>query len=149
MDEIDIEGLILTPLKRIHHPKGDIFHCLKKSDKGFKGFSEAYLTSIKNGEIKGWNKHKMMTLNLVVPFGDVTFVIYDGREKSSSKREFFKVSLSQTNYQRLTIPPGLWLAFRGNGNSTNLIFNIANIEHDPNEIEKMNLDKIPYNFDSD
>ena len=32
MDEISIEGLILTPLKKIHHPKGDIFHGLKKSD---------------------------------------------------------------------------------------------------------------------
>ena len=149
MDEIDIEGLILTPLKRIHHPKGDIFHGLKKSDAEYSSFGEAYFSIINNGEIKGWNKHKMMTLNLIVPFGEVTFVICDKREISRSKGEFFKVTLSQTNYKRLTVPPGLWIAFRGNENSTNLILNIANMEHDPNEIEKINLDKIPYNFDSD
>ena len=146
MDDIDIEGLILTPLKRIYHPKGDVFHGLKKSDAEFSSFGEVYFSTINDGEIKGWNKHKMMTLNLVVPFGEVTFVIYDDREKSSSKGEFFKVTLSQTNYQRLTVPPGLWLAFRGNGNSTNLILNIANIEHDSNEIDRLDLDQVDYNW---
>ena len=148
MDDIDIEGLILTPLKRIYHPKGDVFHGLKKSDAEFSSFGEVYFSTINDGEIKGWNKHKMMTLNLVVPFGEVTFVIYDDREKSSSKGEFFKVTLSQTNYQRLTVPPGLWLAFRGNGNNTNLILNIANMEHDPNEIDRLDLDQVEYDWES-
>ena len=149
MDEIDIEGLILTPLKQIHHPKGDILHGLKKSDAEYSSFGEAYFSTINNGEIKGWNKHKMMTLNLIVPFGEVTFVIYDKRESSRSKGKFFKVTLSQANYQRLTVPPGLWLAFKGKSNDINLILNIADMEHDPDEIEKMDLNKFPYNFDSD
>ena len=149
MDEININGVILTPLKKIYHPKGSIYHGLKKSGVGFAGFGEAYFSEIKSGKVKGWNRHKKMILNLIVPFGEVTFVIYDNIEKSGSKENIFKVMLSQINYQRLTVPPGLWLAFRGKGNNTNLILNIANMEHDPNEIEKMNLDKIPYNFDSD
>ena len=149
MDEGSIEGVILTPLNKIFHPKGDIFHGIKKSDIGFSGFGEAYFSTIKGGQIKGWNRHKKMILNIVVPMGEVAFVIYDDQEESGSKGKFFKVTLSQTNYQRLTVPPGLWLAFRGKGNNTNLILNIANMEHDANEIEKMNLDKIPYNFDSD
>ena len=147
MDEIDIEGLILTHLKKIHHPKGDILHGLKKSDAEYSSFGEAYFSTINNGEIKGWNKHKMMTLNLIVPFGEVTFVIYDKRESSRSKGKFFKVTLSQANYQRLTVPPGLWLAFKGKSNYINLILNIADMEHDPDEIEKIDLDKISYNFD--
>ena len=149
MDEVNIEGLILTPLKKIDHPSGDIFHGMKKSDVGYAGFGEAYFSTIRPNDIKGWNYHKEMTLNHVVPIGEVTFVISDKRESSRSKGKFFKVTLSQTNYKRLTIPPRLWIAFRGNGDNTNLILNIANMEHDPNEIEKMNLDKIPYNFDSD
>ena len=82
MDKINIEGVILTPLKKISHPRGDVFHGMKKSDNGYAGFGEAYFSTIKNGEIKGWNKHKRMTLNLVVPVGKVIFIIYDGREKS-------------------------------------------------------------------
>mgnify|MGYP001214238443 CR=1 FL=1 len=116
---------------------------------GFAGFGEAYFSEIKSGKVKGWNRHKKMILNLIVPFGEVTFVICDKRESSRSKGKFFKVTLSQTNYKRLTVPPRLWIAFRGNGINTNLILSIANMEHDPNEIEKMNLDKISYNFDSD
>jgi dTDP-4-dehydrorhamnose 3,5-epimerase len=148
MDKINIEGVILTPLKKITHPRGDILHAMKENDSGYAGFGEAYFSTIKHGEIKGWNKHKMMILNLIVPFGEVTFVIYDKRESSRSKGKFFKVTLSQANYQRLTVPPGLWLAFKGKSNDINLILNIADLEHDPDEIEKMDLNKIPYNFDS-
>ena len=90
MGKINIDGVILTPLKKILHPKGDIFHGMKKDDNGYVGFGEAYFSTINNGEIKGWNKHKRMTLNLVVPMGEVTFVIYDDREKSHSKGVFFK-----------------------------------------------------------
>ena len=147
MDKINIEGVILTPLKKITHPRGDILHAMKENDSGYAGFGEAYFSTIKHGEIKGWNKHKMMILNLIVPFGEVTFVIYDKRESSRSKGKFFKVTLSQANYQRLTVPPGLWLAFKGKSNDINLILNIADLEHNPDEIEKLDLDKISYNFD--
>ena len=148
MDEINIDGVILTPLNKICHPKGDILHGMKKCDEGFTGFGEAYFSTINNGEIKGWNRHKKMTLNLIVPVGEVTFVIYDNREKSHSKGVFFKVSLSSSNYKRLTVPPKLWMAFKGGDVNTNLILNIANIVHDPNEIKKLHLNKIPYNFES-
>ena len=148
MDKISIEGLILTPLKKIHHSKGDIFHGLRKSDEGYSSFGEAYFTTINNGEIKGWNKHKMMTLNLIVPFGEVSFFICEKRTNNESKPEIFQVTLSPKNYMRLTVPPRLWMAFKGIGHGTNLILNIANMEHDLNEIEKIDLDNIPYDFHS-
>jgi len=148
LDKINIEGVILTLLKKIHHPKGDIFHAIKKSEEGFTGFGEVYFSTINNGVIKGWNKHISMTLNLVVPMGEVTFVIYDDREKSRSKGKFFEVTLSQANYHRLTVPPGIWIAFKGNNSKPNLILNIADLEHDPEEIERLELDQIGYNWDS-
>ena len=147
MDKINIEGVILTPLKKITHPRGDILHAMKENDSGYAGFGEAYFSTIKHGEIKGWNKHKMMILNLIVPFGEVTFVIYDKRESSRSKGKFFKVTLSQANYQRLTVPPGLWVAFKGNNYKANLILNIADMEHDPDEIQKLSLDHINCDWD--
>jgi len=148
MGAVSIEGVILTPLNIIHHPKGDIFHGIKNSDVGFSKFGEAYFSTIINGEIKGWNKHNRMTLNLIVPIGEVIFVIYDDREVSSSKNRFFKVVLSPSNYYRLTVPSGLWIAFKGNCSDLNLILNIASIEHDPDEIERLSLDKIDFNWKS-
>ena len=146
MDEINIEGVILTPLKKIIHPKGDILHGIKKNDHGYAGFGEAYFSTINKGEIKGWNRHRIMTLNLVVPMGEVTFVIYDDREGSKSNDRLFTVGLSPFNYQRLTVSPGLWMAFKGNGKNTNLILNMANMEHNPNEIDRLDLNQIDFNW---
>ena len=84
-----MDGVILTPLKQIYHPKGDIFHAMKKSDIGFDGFGEAYFSTINQNDIKGWKKHTKMTLNIVVPVGNIEFVVYDENSK-----EFFSTKLS-------------------------------------------------------
>lgn len=148
MDKIDIEGVLLTPLKKIPHPKGDIFHAMKKSDPGFSAFGEAYFTEINFNEIKGWNRHQRMTLNLIVPVGKVIFVIYDDRERSKTRGDFLPVEISVDAYQRLTVPPGLWLAFKGMSDGINLILNVADMEHDPDEVERLNLEQIEYDWDA-
>ena len=148
MGEININGVALTHLQKINHPKGHVFHVMKKSDSGFVGFGEVYFSTINSGEIKGWNRHKRMTLNLIVPVGAVTFIIFDCRENSITEGNYFEVRLSPNNYKRLTVPPGLWLAFKGSINETNLILNVSDMEHDPNEIKRLDLDEIDYDWDS-
>ena len=135
-----MDGVILTPLKRILNQKGDIFHAMKKRDDGFDGFGEAYFSSVSKDTIKGWKKHTQMTLNIVVPIGKIKFVVYD-----EYKEEFFSVVLSQENYQRLTIKSGQWLAFRG-VETNNLLLNIASIEHDTDEVKSLGLNKIIYEW---
>ena len=81
-----------------------------------------------------------MTLNLVVPVGKMEFVIYNDKDHN-----FFNVTISQDNYQRLTISPGFWLAFRGL-DEKNILLNIASIEHDPSESESIDLNKIIYDW---
>lgn len=135
-----MDGVILTPLKQIYNTKGDIFHAMKKSDKGFEDFGEAYFSTINKNDIKGWKKHTEMVLNLVVPFGEIEFVIYDENTK-----EFFNVILSQSNYQRLTVKANLWMAFRGIG-EYNMLLNLASIEHDPTESVTTGLEDINYKW---
>ena len=72
-----MDGVIITPLKKVLNKDGDIFHGMKKTDNGFDGFGEAYFSSINKGSIKGWKKHTQMTLNIVVPIGAINFVIYN------------------------------------------------------------------------
>jgi dTDP-4-dehydrorhamnose 3,5-epimerase len=146
MGNIEIEGLILTPLKKIFHRQGDIYHAMKKSDEGFLGFSEAYFSNIHYGETKSWKKHLKMTLNLIVPIGEIKFVFFDDRTESKTKNRFFEISLSINNYYRITLPPNIWMAFKGIGKSTNLLLNIANLEHDPFEIERKELNDIPFKW---
>ena len=134
-----MDGVNLTPLKQIYNPNGDIFHSMKKSDNGFDGFGEAYFTTINQNSIKGWKKHTKMTLNLVVINGEVEFIIYDDNQ-------FLSIKLSpKDNYQRLTIEPNLWVSFRGLG-SDNIILNIANIEHNPDEAINIDLEEIEYEW---
>ena len=102
-----MDGVTVTKLKRIHHPKGDLLHAMKSSDIGFSGFGEAYFSSIKKGETKGWKKHKSMILNIIVPVGAIEFIIYDeGNDK------YLKIILSNKNYKRLTIEPGCGYVFQ-------------------------------------
>jgi len=147
MDKITIQGVLLTSLKKIHHPMGDVFHGMKKSDPGFSGFGEAYFSTINHEDTKPWKKHVEMTLNFVVPIGEIRFVIFDDREDSSTKNNFFDVTLGDSYYQRITIPPGVWVAFSGVGVKYNLLLNLANLEHDPSEIERKNsLNEIAYQW---
>lgn len=133
-----MDGVILTPLKQIYHPKGDVFHAMKKSDAGFEGFGEAYFSTIHQNDIKGWKKHLQMTLNLVVVSGEIEFVVYDGTH-------FLSTRLSHDNYQRLTVKPGLWVAFRGIRDH-NMLLNLANMEHDPKEAVNIELSDIDYEW---
>ena len=133
-----MDGVTLTPLRKIEHSKGDIFHAMKATDKGFSGFGEAYFSTVNKSDVKGWKKHTKMTLNLVVVTGEVEFVVHNGID-------FFNVKLSKGNYQRLTVEPGLWVAFRGLSNE-NILLNLASIEHDPNESENVHLNAFYYDW---
>lgn len=139
-----IEGVILTPLKQIYNPKGNVFHGMKKSDPGFTDFGEAYFSTIHAGDIKPWKKHFRMTLNLVVPVGKIRFVIHDDRIGSSTLGQTMEVELGPDNYQRLTVPPGVFMAFEGVGEELNLLLNVADLEHDPSEVERADLDRFLY-----
>jgi len=150
MDNLNkIDGVILTPLKKVFNPMGDVLHAIKKSDDGFLGFGEAYFSTIKYNQIKPWKKHLKMTLNFIIPKGNIRIVIYDDRLYSNTKNNYFDFTLGEDNYQRVTIPADLWVAFMG-VDRENILLNIANLEHDPNEvIKKTNLSDIPYCWTSD
>ena len=138
-----INNIILTPLEIIENAKGDIFHGMRCSDIGYGGFGEAYFSTINPGSIKGWNRHKQMTLNLIVPIGSVKFVIIDDRIVENN---IVEIELSLQNYQRLTVPPGLWVGFQNMYKEQSLILNIADIEHDPDEKDTKSLDEIDYKW---
>ena len=135
-------GVRVTPLKRVLHPDGDIFHGIKATESSFNGFGEAYFTTVHHGHIKGWKKHRQMTLNLVVPVGTVTFFLHD---ELTGRTNF--ITLGDSNYARLTVPFDIWLAFAGVGSSLNLVLNIANIPHDPEEAITLPIENFPTSED--
>lgn len=143
-----IEGIDLYPLKHIEVLNGDIYHALKSTDIGYVGFGEAYFSQIESGKIKGWKRHNKLVLNIVVIVGSIKFVFYDDRSGSLSKVKYQEIILSpSTNYQRLVVAPGLWMAFGGMGNTTSMLMDIIPEPHDINEADRLDLSFFPYNFD--
>jgi dTDP-4-dehydrorhamnose 3,5-epimerase len=142
-----IKGISLQPLKIIKTPGGDVMHAMKKSSDGYSGFGEVYFSQINNGEIKAWKRHKEMTLNLVVPTGKVRFVFYDDRELQHEQFEEHIISLD--SYFRLTVEPNIWMGFQGLSKSVSIVMNIANLEHNPAEIDRKSIEQIDFKWSNE
>lgn len=135
-----IEGIYITPLKVIGDERGEVRHGLRASEDSFRGFGETYFSVVNRGVVKGWKKHLRMHSNLIVAAGSIRFVCCDDREGSPTRGVVEEYCLSRSVYGRLTIPPGIWMAFQGTSEGTNLLVNIASVEHDPNEVMNLRLD---------
>ena len=142
-------GVTYTPLRRIAVPKGDVLHAVKAGDETYAGFGEAYFTMIDQGAVKGWKRHTRMVMNLVAPMGAVRFVVHDPDQPQGAPERFRSFVLSPDSperYGRLTVQPGLWMAFQGVGAGPNLILNFASIAHDPQEADNAALEAFGWDW---
>jgi len=139
-----IKGVLITELDVITTPGGNVLHAMKEDDAGYEGFGEAYFSQIDKDVIKAWKRHKRMTLNLVVPVGEIKFLLFDNRDMSNTR--FQEITISRSNYCRLTVPPMIWMGFQGLSNDGSMLLNIANILHDPDEVDRKELSEIKYDW---
>ncbi|MDO8291954.1 MAG: dTDP-4-dehydrorhamnose 3,5-epimerase [Gallionella sp.] len=138
---MNLDDILITPLARIATSGGDVLHAMKQGDAGYSGFGEAYFSWVAAGAVKAWKRHTRMTMNVVVPVGQVRFVFrLDGTE------EFRVEEIGVGRYARLTVPPGIWFGFKGLLDPQSLVLNIASIPHDPNEVERLTLSEIKYDW---
>ena len=61
--------------KTISVENGNVRHGIKSSDESYEDFGEVYFTEIKKDKIKGWKRHKKMTLNLLPIVGQIILYI--------------------------------------------------------------------------
>jgi dTDP-4-dehydrorhamnose 3,5-epimerase len=141
-----IAGVHLTKLAIIQGQHGAVLHMLRSSDEYFAGFGEVYFSTIAKGQRKDWRRHHAATAQLAVPLGRVRFALYDDRSGSPSKGATWDTTLGRDNYQLLTIPPGIWFAFRNMGTSDALITNCSSVPHDPTKVDRQDIStsSIPY-----
>lgn len=138
---MSLNEVVVTPLARIATAGGDVLHAMKQSDAGFAGFGEAYFSWVDTGAVKGWKRHTRMTMNVIVPVGNVRFVFrLDGTDELRIEE------IGVDRYARITVPPGIWFGFKGLAAPQSLVLNIASIPHDPNEVERLALSEIKYEW---
>ncbi|QDD13377.1 dTDP-4-dehydrorhamnose 3,5-epimerase [Candidatus Methylopumilus rimovensis] len=143
-----IDGVVLTPLRQIFDERGKVMHMLRSDSPIFLKFGEIYFSCTHPGVVKAWHRHKEMTLNYAVIFGEIKFVLYDDRIGSPSQGEIQEFFISPENYMLVTVPPMVWNGFKSVGTQTSIVANCANIPHTPSEIERLlptDL-KVPYDW---
>tara|TARA_B100000953_G_C17913222_1_gene388274 strand:+ start:141 stop:569 length:429 start_codon:yes stop_codon:yes gene_type:complete len=139
-----IDDVIITPLEIIETFGGNVMHAMKKTDLGYADFGEAYFSEIEKNKVKAWKRHKDMTLNLIVPLGKIKFVMFDDRKESNNR--FQEVIIFKENYCRLTVPPMIWVGFKGLSSYKSILLNIASIPHNPKEVDRKEIDKIEFDW---
>ena len=144
----EIDGVTVTPLRRIPDERGAVFHMLREDSPVFERFGEIYFSTVYPGVVKGWHVHKRMTLNYAVPVGMIKLVCYDDREDSPTRGAVQEVHVGELNYALVTIPPFVWNGFKGEGHGTALVANCATIGHEPDEIDRLDPfdNDIPYDW---
>ena len=144
----EIEGLVITPLRRIPDERGAVFHMLREDSDVYERFGEIYFSMVYPGAIKAWHQHLEMTLNYAVPAGMVKLVCYDDRPGSTTKGNLVELHVGELNYVLVTIPPLVWNGFKGEGTTPALVANCSTVPHRPDEIVRMDpfSASIPYDW---
>jgi len=144
-----VEGVGVFPLRQIVDERGTISHMLRTTDPHFVAFGEIYFSSIHPGVVKGWHKHRDMTLNYACVSGRAKVVVYDPRPESPSYGHLQEVFIGVDSHQLVVIPPGLWNGFKCIGDSTAIVANCCTHAHDPTRSERMDPfeSPLPYSWD--
>jgi dTDP-4-dehydrorhamnose 3,5-epimerase len=144
-----IDGVQVIPLRRIPDERGTILHMLKSTDPHFQQFGEIYFSTIYPGVVKGWHKHREMTLNYACIEGRIKLVLYDDRQDSETKGQLMEIFLGPDNYSLVVIPPNVWNGFKGMSAPHAMVANCCTHSHDPSRSERMDpFDNfIPYLWD--
>jgi dTDP-4-dehydrorhamnose 3,5-epimerase len=140
---MSLNDIVITPLRRIEIAGGDVLHGMTQTDPGYAGFGEAYFSWVSAGAIKAWKRHTQMMMNVLVPVGQVRFVFRSINADGADELRVEEIGVNR--YARITVPPGIWFGFQGLAAPQSLVLNIASIAHDPNEVERLALTDI--NFD--
>lgn len=143
-----IEGVKVIPLRRLPDERGTILHMLRATDPHFLRFGEIYFSTVYKGIVKGWHKHREMTLNYACVHGRIKLVLYDDREGSPTKGEVQEIFLGPDDYALVVIPPEVWNGFKGMSDPHAIVANCCTHPHDPSRSSRLDPfdGTIPYDW---
>ena len=143
-----IEGVVITPLKKIKDERGSGMHMMRRDRSIFKNFGEIYFSLTYPNAIKAWHMHKEMILNYACIEGEIKFVLFDDRKNSKTKGKIQELILSPDNYFLVTVPPLIWNGFMNVGKKNSILANCSSVPYRDDEIIRRSpFDKfIPYKW---
>jgi len=141
-----IEGVTITPLKKITDERGMVWRMMRKTDPSFKKFGEIYFTTCYPGVVKAWHIHKKMTINDCCIHGMVKLVAYDCRSKSPTYGNLMEMFIGEHNYCIVQIPKGVANGYKAYGDKMAIMANCADMVHDPEELIYIDPFKNDFNY---
>lgn len=135
----------IIPLVRIPDERGTIMQMLRADDPHFLGFGEIYFSTIYKGVVKGWHRHREMTLNYACVVGRIRLGLFDDRPHSPTRGNVMEFFLGPDNHALVQIPPGVWNGFKGMTDPFAMVANCCTHAHDPAANRTERLD--PYDND--
>lgn len=143
-----IQGVAIVPLRRIPDERGTILHMLRATDPHFQKFGEIYFSTVYKGVVKGWHRHRGMTLNYACVHGRIKLVLYDDCPGSPTLGEIQEVFLGPDAYALVIIPPEVWNGFKGMSDPYAIVANCCTEPHDPARSTRLDPFKntIPYDW---
>jgi dTDP-4-dehydrorhamnose 3,5-epimerase len=143
-----IAGAFVVPLSRIPDERGTILHMLKCTDDHFLQFGEIYFTTVYRNVVKGWHKHREMTLHYACIFGRIKLVLYDDRTDSRTNEAVQEIFLGPDNYSLVVVPPEVWSGFKGMSEPFAIVANCCTHPHDPSRTTRLDPfeNDLPYDW---
>ena len=143
-----IDGVQLVPLRRIPDERGTIYHMLRADDPHFIQFGEIYFTTVYDGVVKGWHKHREMTLNYACVYGRVKLALYDDRLESPTRGAEQEIFLGPDNHSLVIIPPEVWNGMKGMSTPFAIVANCCTHSYDPSRTTRLDPfeNDIPYDW---
>jgi dTDP-4-dehydrorhamnose 3,5-epimerase len=142
--DLFIQGVTFEPKPIFADARGDVRQFVTAGANGRIG--EVYFSTVWPGVIKGYHLHKRMTLRYTCVVGVVLIGLADARPASPTfgRTMVWRLAEGGESYGVLTIPPGIWNAFRISGcmiriakgwrGGYALVCNAASHRHTKNEI---------------
>jgi dTDP-4-dehydrorhamnose 3,5-epimerase len=142
-----IDGVLVEPRRQIFDDRGAVMHIMRADWPQFAQFGEAYVSLVKEGSIKAWKRHRIMSQHLAVPAGEIKIVICDDRPGSPTCGAVQQIVTGARHYGLVRIPPMVWYGFKGLAAGDSLIFNCASHLHDPAEVDRIDPAQFPFRID--
>ena len=122
----EIDGVRVTPLRRIPDERGAVLHMLRADAEDFERLRrDLLLDGVSRVRSRRWHLHQEMTLNYAVPVGMVKLVCYDDRDGSPTTGEPRRAPRRRARLLLVTVPPIVWNGFKGEGTGPALVANCA------------------------
>ncbi|ETX01718.1 MAG: dTDP-4-dehydrorhamnose 3,5-epimerase [Candidatus Entotheonella gemina] len=125
-----IEGVVVTPLRKIPDERGMIMHMMRADAPHFEKFGEIYFAVSYPGVIKAWYRHARQIQNYAVISGMIKLVFYDPREDSPTRDTVQQLFIGEDNYCLVRIPTDIYSGYKTYGVKPAILANCTTEPHD-------------------